>query len=216
MTGLEIDAALIKRLVEWSNLRPANIAKRIGVANTTINRHFAGTATTRLGRVTLDKLRDAFPGFPAWSDDNPEGVSLDSDDMAYVNVSVVPSYAGMGGGGSGEGDRLTAKLPRRLIEDELHGRAGDFEMIDVRGDSMKPDFLHGDQILYDKRDRDPVQPGAFVLWDGDGYVLKLVERVPRKKGWYRVFSKNDVYREYEIEEDQARILGRPVWFARRI
>lgn len=33
---------------------------------------------------------------------------------------------------------------------------------------------HGDQILYDKRDRNPVQPGPFVLWDDDGYVMKLV------------------------------------------
>jgi len=134
----------------------------------------------------------------------------------YVSVDVMPSYAGMGGGGTGEGDRAVARLPRRLIEEELRGHPEDFVLIDVRGDSMFPDFLHGDQILADKRDRDPRQPGSFALWDGDGYVVKLVERVPHKRGWYRIFSANERYTAYEVEETEATILGRPVWFARRL
>lgn len=134
----------------------------------------------------------------------------------YVDIEVLPSFAGMGGGGNGDGDRTIAKLPRALIEEQLRGRPKDFELIDVRGDSMEPDFLHGDQILIDRRDRDPRQPGPFALWDEDGYVVKLVERVPGKRGWYRVFSANPRYSSYEIEEQEATIRGRPVWFARRI
>ena len=134
----------------------------------------------------------------------------------YLPISILPSYAGMGGGGSGEGDQEVAMLPRALIEDELRGKPTDFELIDVRGDSMMPDFQHGDQILIDRRDRDPIQPGPFALYDGDGYVVKLVERVPQKRGWYRVFSANERYSEYEVEETETTILGRPVWFARRL
>ncbi len=137
-------------------------------------------------------------------------------DMAYVEITVVPSYAGAGGGGTGDGDIVYAKLPRRLIEEELRGKPSDFELIDVRGDSMIPDFYHGDQILYDKRDRNPVQPGPFVLWDDDGYVMKLVERSPGKPGWYRIFSANQRYSPYEVEETESTIVGRPVWFARRL
>lgn len=136
--------------------------------------------------------------------------------LAYVNIAVLPSYAGAGGGGTGEGDDRIAKLPRHLIEDELAGRPEDFELIDVRGDSMEPDFHHGDQILIDRRDRNPRQPGPFALWDEDGYVVKLVERVPSKRGWYRIFSANERYASYEIEETETTIRGRPVWFARRL
>src|SRR3546814_2573323 len=75
----------------------------------------------------------------------------------------------MGGGGTGEGDRETALISRTLIEDDLRAKPADLLLIDVRGDSMMPDFLHGDQILVDKRDRDPRQPGPFALWDGEGY-----------------------------------------------
>lgn len=214
MASVEEDIQMIRDLIAWSGSNANQIAKKIGVANTTINRFSKGSSTGRLGRETLSKLKQHYPTFPGFmgDDDAPELY----EHAEYVDVSVVPSFGGMGGGGSGEGDRVIAKLPRRLIEDELRGRAGDFELIDVRGDSMMPDFHHGDQILYDKRDRNPVQPGPFVLWDGDGYVLKLVERIPQRRGWYRVFSTNERYRDYEIEETETTIMGRPVWFARRL
>jgi len=68
----------------------------------------------------------------------------------------------------------------------------------------------------DQRDRNPVQPGAFALWDGDSYVVKLVERVPRERGLYRIFSSNGRFSAYEVREDEVRIMGRPVWFGRRL
>lgn len=219
MASVDDDIQLVRDLIEWAaqNTDDANanrVAKRIGVANTTLNRFANGSAQTRLGRDTLAKLKAAYPAYP--------GFGLDPDlpeppaDREYVDIAVLPSYAGMGGGGSGEGDRTIAKLPRRLIEEELRGKPVDFELIDVRGDSMMPDFHHGDQILIDKRDRDPRQPGPFALWDDDGYVVKLVERIPQRRGWYRIFSANDRYSPYEVEETETTIMGRPVWFARQL
>lgn len=214
MASVADDISLIQELVEWTGERPARIAAKIGAANTTINRFANGSATSRLHRDTMAKLREQYPEFPPFrvEADLPD----DLDERTYVDIPVLPSFAGMGGGGTGEGDRQIAKLPRRLIEEELRGRATDFELIDVRGDSMQPDFQHGDQILIDKRDRDPRQPGPFALFDGDGYVVKLVERIPQRRGWYRIFSANERYTPYEIEETDTTIMGRPVWFARRL
>lgn len=209
MQGLNQDRSLIRELVEWSGHKVARIAANAGMANTTLNRHYNGSATTRLSQPIIDKLKIAYPRFPRWAGE-------DAVDLDYVSINVLPSFAGMGGGGTGDGDVRVAKLPARLIRDELRGHPSDFELIDVRGDSMKPDFLHGDQILIDRRDRDPRQPGPFAIWDGDGYVVKLVERVPGRAGWYRVFSANERYSAYEVEEGEAAIMGRPVWFARRL
>lgn len=210
----ESDKDFIMRLVAYVGAAPSEVAKRAGLAVSTITRPLNHPVNYKLSKATIDRLREAFPDFPDWAPaaDLPE---IDPH-STYVDVAVIPSYAGAGGGGSGEGDRMVAKLPRRLIEDELRGKASDFELIDVRGDSMSPDFQNGDQILIDKRDRNPRQPGPFVLWDEDGYVVKLVERVPQRRGWYRVFSANSRYSAYEIEEAQTTILGRPVWFARRL
>lgn len=136
--------------------------------------------------------------------------------VGYLSVSILPTFGGMGGGGTGDDDQLYGLVPRRLIEDELHGQAEDFLLIDTRGDSMAPDFIHGDQILIDKRDRNPIQPGSFAIWDGDGYVIKIVERIPQQRGRYRIFSANTRYREFEAEEDDIKIMGRPVWVGRRL
>lgn len=132
---------------------------------------------------------------------------------SYVEVEVLPTYAGMGGGGTGEGDPDMALLPRALVEDDLRAKPTDLLLIDVRGDSMQPLFLHGDQIVIDKRDRNPVQPGPFALWDGDGYVVKNVEKRARK---LRVFSANPVYSDIEYDPEDVQIMGRAVWFARRL
>jgi phage repressor protein C with HTH and peptisase S24 domain len=78
---------------------------------------------------------------------------------------------------------------------------------------MEPIFQHGDQIVIDKRDRNPVQPGPFALWDGDGYVVKNVEK---HGGRLRIFSSNSVYRDRDAAADEVEIMGRPVWFARRM
>jgi phage repressor protein C with HTH and peptisase S24 domain len=134
----------------------------------------------------------------------------------YLAVDILPSYAGMGGGGNGDGDPQTGLVSRQLVEQELRAKVSDLLLIEARGESMTPDFIHGDQILIDRRDCNPVQPGSFALWDGDGYVIKLVERVPHKPGWYRIFSANDRYSAYEVDAEQIKIMGRPVWFARRL
>lgn len=135
--------------------------------------------------------------------------------MDYVSVEVLPTYAGMGGGGSGEGDTVTALLPRSLVLEELRAKPSDLLVINVRGDSMEPLFHHGDQLVIDKRDKNPVQPGPFALWFDDGYVVKNVERV-RKTGRYRIFSSNPTYSPDEADPEDVTIMGRPVWYARRL
>lgn len=134
----------------------------------------------------------------------------------YVQVEVLPTYAGMGGGGNGDGDVELALVPRALIVDVLRGAPRDFLLINVRGDSMEPDFRHGDQILIDRRDVSPAQPGPFALWDGEWgeYVIKNVERA--RTGEVRIFSSNPKYSAEAAPAEQTRIIGRPVWFGRRL
>ena len=214
MRDVESDIALVRELVTWTDTNVNQIAKRIGVANTTLNRFANGSAKGRLARETIAKLRAEYPEFP--------GFAVEADqptppaDRAYVPVEVMPSFGGMGGGGSGEGDQERALVPRSLVEDELRAKPDDLLIIEARGESMMPDFQHGDQILIDRRDCNPVQPGAFALWDGDGYVVKLVERLPRQQGRYRVFSANERFSAYEVDANEVKIMGRPVWFGRRL
>ncbi len=213
--NLADDTALVRSLIDWAQMAPSAVAARAGLAATTLTRPHKGTATTNISRDTLRKLREAFPDFPGFNAIRPDlpPVARHHD---YLPIKVLPTFAGMGGGGTGEGEIETALVARHLIEDEFRGRADDFELINVRGDSMEPLFYHGDQLLIDKRDKNPIQAGPFAIFDGDAYMVKLVERVPGRRGWYRVFSANERYSESEVEEADATIMGRPVWFARRL
>jgi hypothetical protein len=70
MGQIEDDHRLIKALVDWAGGYPSRVAASIGVAATTITRHYRGTARTRLGRDTLAKLRERYPDFPGWDGGN--------------------------------------------------------------------------------------------------------------------------------------------------
>jgi phage repressor protein C with HTH and peptisase S24 domain len=204
------DRDMMQALAVHLNKKPSQIAADIGVAASTLTRVASGTS--RLSVDTTEKLHAAYPDFFG----NAAGTPAEGDLPDYVEVEVLPSFVGAGGGGFGEGEPGRAMIPRVLVEERLRGRAGDFLMVDVRGDSMEPDFFHGDQILIDRRDTNPTQPGPFALFDGDAYVVKLIERVPMRRGKLRVFSANDRYSAYEIGEDEAQLLGRPVWLGRAL
>lgn len=211
---VDSDRELIEALVAHSGMSASEIAKKAKLTPSTLTRPLNQPVNYKLSRPTLAKLREAFPDFSGFS--TTADLPALPPDRDYMPVEVLPSFAGMGGGGTGDGDVEHALIPRRLVVDELRASPSDLLLIEARGQSMEPDFQHGDQILVDKRDCNPVQPGAFALWDGDGYVVKLVERVPRQQGRYRIFSANDRYSAYEVEAEDVKIMGRPVWFGRRL
>jgi hypothetical protein len=67
MDELAADHRLIKELVDSEGGGvPSRVAKEIGVAASTINRHYNGTAQTKISRPILDKLRERYPGFHGW------------------------------------------------------------------------------------------------------------------------------------------------------
>lgn len=203
-----MNVAEIKIRMDRHNVTQADIWRATGIEQDKLSKTLNGGRVLKADEaVSISKYLDQV-----------EAGNPDASDTAreYVPVEILPSFGGLGGGGSGEGDVETGLVPRRLIVDELRAKATDFLLIDTRGDSMSPDFVHGDQILIDKRDTNPIQPGAFALWDGDGYVIKLVERIPQRNGWYRIFSSNERYQSYEVSAEDVTILGRPVWFARRL
>lgn len=203
-----MDIESIKARADKLKVKQADIARATGIEQDKISKMFNGARQLKQAEAVLiasylDKVDEGDPD------------SVDTT-VGYLSIEILPSYAGMGGGGSGEGEVQTGLVPRAYVENELRAKPSDLLLIEARGESMMPDFLHGDQILIDKRDCNPIQPGSFALWDGDGYVIKLVERVPHKQGWYRIFSANGRYSAYEVEAEQVKIMGRPVWFARRL
>lgn len=139
----------------------------------------------------------------------------------YVPVQHITLGAGAGAGRMAIEYQESFGPPKYYEEDlirrELRGRPADFRTIEIAGPSMEPLLQNRDQVLIDTRLTSVIEPGLFVVDDGDGIVCKWVERAhgsdpPR----IRLKSENPRFDVYEVEAERARILGRVVWFARRL
>jgi hypothetical protein len=108
-------------------------------------------------------------------------------------------------------------FPSSLIAAELRGGAEDFLMLDIEGSAMEPVLRARDEILIDCRRTVPAQPGVFALDQGLGPVVRWVEFVPASNPpRYRVRAESQPPEPYEVETHAAGIIGRVVWFARRV
>jgi phage repressor protein C with HTH and peptisase S24 domain len=209
------NAEIFKRL-DFSGKKQRDLAQVLDIAENKVSKVRAGDR--RFTAAEILKARAWLDAIELGEDvtEHPDQQEPQDVAQAYVPVEVLPSFGGMGGGGTGEGDRETALVPRALVIDILRGKPSDFMVINVRGDSMEPDFHQGDQLLIDKRDKSPAQPGPFALWDGEWgeYVVKNVERAT--SGQVRIFSSNPKYSDHIVESENSRIIGRPVWFGRQL
>lgn len=160
-------------------------------------------------------VRRAFEGAAEETAEDPHLTTALID--SSVEIKLLPTFVGLGTGGTGEDDPGTVSFSRALIEQELGAPADTLLAMVAEGNSMEPDFRGGDQILVDTRRKSLAQPGAFCLWDGDGHVVKFLQRVqgsdpPR----VRIISANDVYEPEERMLEEINVIGRVVWFGRRV
>lgn len=199
-------------------LKQRDLARAIGIEENKVSKAKAGERLLKAGEVL--KARE---WLATLEEKRKNGIRLQEPDLpaidtslAYVAIDIMPTYAGMGGGGTGEGEIERALVPRYLVESVFRGRPSDFVVIRTRGDSMEPDFRHDDELLVDKRDTNPIQPGPFAVWDAEdeAYVVKNVEKLPG--GRFRIFSSNSKYTPSEISREETHIIGRPVWYGRRL
>lgn len=214
----QAEAIEIFEQLDELGLKQRDLAKALDLEENKISKTKIGERQFKAGEVLkarawlADQTRIRQSGFRPSEPDLPAAPDL----VSYVPIDIMPTYAGLGGGGTGEGDVERALVPRYLIESVFRGQSSDFVIIRTRGDSMYPDFEHDDEILCDKRDRSPIQPGPFAIWDAEdeAYVVKNVEKLDG--GRYRIFSTNPKYTPREIGREETHIIGRPVWYGRRL
>lgn len=136
---------------------------------------------------------------------------------ASVEIQRLPTWVGLGSGGTGEDDPGKLSFSRDLIERELRADPEALLAMVTEGNSMEPEFFGGDIILVDTRRKSLAQPAAFCLWDGDGHVIKYLEKVPDSDPpRVRVISRNSMYEPRERLLDEINLVGKVIWFGRRI
>lgn len=145
-----------------------------------------------------------------------EGGASDTPDV--LNIPVYGFRAGMGGGGVVLNENPTSLMP--VHKDYLRNvRLDNAELIaiEVEGDSMSPTLITGDNVLINKKDRNPARGGMFAIFDSNTLVVKRIEKIPATDPvMLRLISDNAHHSSYDVIADDTNIIGRIVWFARRI
>ena len=124
-------------------------------------------------------------------------------------------------------------LPGDYLRAELRVDPRTTCIIEVQGDSMEPTLRPGDRVMIDTADKCPSPPGVFALWDGFGVVVKRIELLPNSLSLrtehdsslraehddppvIRIQSDNPNHQPYERTAEEINIIGRIVWFGRRL
>lgn len=185
--------------------------------------------------VTVDWLRGVETDLHLVSSDAhsvPCGEESRPGTGARSCVPEVDVRGGMGGGGiaipvnrtdewgnTTVSDDIKAQweIPPDYLRHELRVEAAEARIIEVQGDSMEPTLRPGDRVMVNTGDRRPSPPGVFAVWDGFGVVVKRIEPIPNSDPpTLRLISDNDHHGVYERTMEEVNIIGRVVWFSRRM
>ena len=129
------------------------------------------------------------------------------------------AYVPDGTGGLMETDAVRGcwALPGDYLRAELRVDTRATRIIEVQGDSMEPTLRPGDRVMMNTADKCPSPPGVFALWDGFGVVVKRLDPIPNSDPpIIRIQSDNPNHQPYDRTADEINIIGRVVWFGRRL
>lgn len=150
------------------------------------------------------------------------GEIVGSEPVSDGSSVQIPEYDVRVSAGGGfhidtETQKDTWPFSRSYIEGELRLNTSQLVILEVIGDSMAPTLQSGDRVLVNMADTRISQPGIFVLWDGDGTVVKRLEMIPGSEpAKIRRISDNPLHGDYEVLAQETNIIGRVVWYARRM
>lgn len=223
MDDLAKDTELIRSLVRFCNLAPATLAKRAGVAPSTINRPYNGTSTTRLGRQALEKLQATFPDFPGWagatslSDDRLpfRGFPTERDPDLVEVAEIDPSF-GMGAVMMDEhATPNMRKFSRAWLKQFTDAQPEDLYWARGRGNSMEPDIRDGEPVLIDRRQQTPRD--ADLIWAfawGDIGAIKRLRPMP--DGSVKILSNNASVAPDVAYDGELHVFGRVISVVRKL
>lgn len=145
-------------------------------------------------------------------------VATRNDEPAQVQIREldIRLAAGPGEIAGADATRRTWGLPQSFLY-ALSLRSNSIDIVEIVGNSMYPLLWPGDLVLVDRSSVNPDHRAIYAVSDGDAIVCKWVERdrtVPQPS--YLLTSENPDHQPYRLPKVDARIVGRVVWFGRRL
>lgn len=219
----------LKAIREARGLTQKQLADRLNTTDVSISRY-----EDQDRRLTLPLMRKLAKELNCTIAEiaEEEPLRLKESEPAGSPVEEVDVRAGLGPGGlipaeyqhTEDGQTVGAdpirgewRFPDYYIANELRARPDAVRIIELEGDSMSPTLLTGDRAMVDTTRRMPTPPGLFAVWDGFGVVVKRLEIVPNSDPpSVRIISDNPKHDTVTRTADETNIIGRVIWYARKL
>lgn len=220
MEEREADRELVLALKAYAGTDLASIARKAGIAPSTLQRPANGTATTRLSLSTIEKLRKAYPHFPGWSALLPSARDIaDEAEAAPDELVAVPELDLACGMGAAYADLpVTAQIhhfPRAWLRRYTRSSPDRLYFAQGIGDSMEPTLHDGDLLLIDTaQNRLTAAERIWAIAYADCLMIKRLRPVPEAR--IEVWSDNRHIAPFTAVQDEIRIIGRIIAVQRKL
>lgn len=214
-------AEAITRALHAAEMDQSALARLVGVSSQAVNQWCRGETQPRGKR--LEKIAQVL-GVPVASllghdsepprpGNNSEVISS-KDGIADLIIKEVDIAAGAGNPTYADPyNEVTAEkwvIPRKFLSSFVKDTEN-LRIISVSGESMSPEYKHGDKVLVDISHKTPSPPGVYVVWDGYGVVIKRLEALAGKNPpSIRLSSANTLYADYECSAEDLIVFGKVV------
>lgn len=200
MYDLKLIGTRIKECRKELGMTLDDVAQRVGVAKSTIQRYEAGVITTPKLPV-LVAIANAFRVNEAWIkgiSEKKEIIEPEQQDVDRVPVPVLGEVSA--GLGSYAADNITGYV---FEERSSLSKDSDYAYLRVIGDSMYPEFKEGDLVLI--KGQSSVESGRYAVVTVDG-EMGVIKRVVYGQNFIELQSVNPMYPPRRFEgRDIARI-----------
>ena len=197
----------ISDLRKEKKITQAKLAQIIGIGRSTLAMYETGGSEPDF--ATASKLADYFGvsvDYLLGRDTLPANMQpLDFDFVFVPNVADLAAGFDKIANPSDELDLIP--IPRFATQGY---RKEELAVFTVKGDSMYPDFIHGDRILVHKQDSVDSGDTAVIIYNNDEATIKKV-RYESGQDWLELIPRNPEYQTKRIEGvdlTQCRVIGK--------
>lgn len=216
---------VVQRRLDQIGKNAFEAARDAGLGRDFVNDILNGKKSSVRGD-NLEKLARGLDATPSevmsgvFFDHPPERDRQVNDDLpAMVAVPEYDVRLSAGPGAFNDDERIIDhwQFSRRYIENELRVAPSSLGVVTVDGDSMYPTLWPGDRVMVDMTETNPAKGGVYAIFDDNATVVKRVERVPASNPpQVTLISDNKNHNQYTVPAEFVRVIGRVVWFARRM
>lgn len=211
----------LRHVMQAKGWTAADLARHAGVSHSTINRpltvkdwpHAISRRTiSAVERASGIDASEFIEGFVPAAASAEEGQAPDGKRL--VPVYDVDVSAGFGTFVEAENHVANMAFDPRYLRE--FGASRDLSIVRVKGDSMEPTLVDDDVVLVDHSKRSLDWDGLFVLRFGDALQVKRIGR-GSQRGQVTVLSDNrTLYPEREMAVDEIDVVGKVLWYGRKV